>query len=126
MAPPSVIHSRRTGAGFNKVKDPASSLLAAHLAPDPSPGAGREHGISRETFSQLRREILGSDEGDQFRLDDNIGDVLSLICVVIKAGIEPSLKGVAFPNSNEEIKGQTLDCLDIIRLAVQRAPQVLY
>ncbi|PGH17548.1 hypothetical protein AJ79_01148 [Helicocarpus griseus UAMH5409] len=103
--------------------EPASSILAAHLVPHLSPGPNQRHAISRETFSQLRQEILGQDEGGQSNLEDNITDVHNLICVVIKAGLQPSFKPRV---SGEEMEGQVLDCLDIIRLAVQRSPQVLY
>ncbi|PGG96942.1 serine/threonine-protein kinase ATR [Blastomyces parvus] len=103
--------------------EPASSILAAHLAPHLSPSTDQRHAISRETFSQLRQEILGQDEGGQSNLDENITDMHNLICVVIKAGLQPAFKTRVL---GEELEGQILDCLDIIRLAVQRSPQVLH
>lgn len=103
--------------------EPASSILAAHLAPHLSPGPNQRHAISRETFSQLRQEILSQDEGGQSNLEDNITDVHNLICVVIKAGLQPSFKSRVLGG---EMQGQILDCLDIIRLAVHRSPQVLH
>ncbi|QSS66872.1 phosphatidyl inositol 3-kinase [Histoplasma capsulatum] len=103
--------------------EPASSILAAHIAPHLSPSPNQRHAISRETFSQLRQEILGQDEGSQFNLEDNITDVHNLICVVVKAGLQPSFRSRVL---GEELEGQILDCLDIIRLAVRRCPQVLH
>ncbi|KAK2787809.1 serine/threonine-protein kinase M1 [Emmonsiellopsis sp. PD_33] len=103
--------------------EPASSIIAAHLAPHLSPGPNQRHAISRETFSQLRQEILGQEEGGQSNLEDNITDVHNLICVVIKAGLQPLSKSRVL---GEEMQGQILDCLDIIRLAVQRSPHVLH
>ncbi|ODH48741.1 hypothetical protein GX48_05176 [Paracoccidioides brasiliensis] len=100
-----------------------SSILAAHLAPHLSPGPNQRYGISPETFSQLRQEILGQDEGGQSNLEDNITEVHNLICVVIKAGLQTSIKSQVL---REDMEGQILDCLDIIRLAVQKSPQVLY
>ncbi|OAX81796.1 hypothetical protein ACJ72_03863 [Emergomyces africanus] len=103
--------------------EPASSILAAHLAPHLSPGPNQRHAISRETFSQLRQEILGQNEGGQSSLEDNITDIHKMICVVIKAGLRPAFKARFL---GEEMEGQILDCLDIIRLAVYRSPQVLH
>ncbi|KAK2852165.1 hypothetical protein FQN49_005303, partial [Arthroderma sp. PD_2] len=112
-------HENRTG------DVPASSLIPTHLAPHLAPGSDREHGIDRETFSQLRREILGQSENGQTNLDNNVHDIYNLICVVVKAGLEPSLKPQNVRASGEDLIGQTLDCLDIIHLAIQRAPAVL-
>ncbi|KAF3481011.1 kinase rad3 [Arthroderma uncinatum] len=105
---------------------PASSLIPTNLAPHLAPGTDREHGIDRETFSQLRREILGQSENGQTNLDNNVHDIYNLIYVVVKAGLEPSLKPQNVRASGEDLIGQTLDCLDIIRLAIQRAPVVLH
>ena len=127
MATENVLNSRLPGIKFiDKLGEPASSILAARLAPHLSPGAGRDHVLSRETFSQLRQEILGYDEGGQFNLDGDISTIHTLICVVMRAGLEPSLNAPIPTTPNEEIQAQILDCLDIIRLAVLRAPQVLY
>ncbi|OJD13407.1 hypothetical protein AJ78_06141 [Emergomyces pasteurianus Ep9510] len=103
--------------------EPASSVLASHLAPHLSPGPNQRHAISRDTFSQLRQEILGQDEGAQSSLEDTIADVHNMICVVIKAGLQPALKSRLL---GEEMEGQILDCLDILRLAVHRSPHVLH
>jgi serine/threonine-protein kinase ATR len=127
MAAENGIKSRRPGAKFiNKLGEPASSLIAARLAPHATSEASQEHGLSRETFSQLRQEILGCEEGGQLNLDGNISDIHNLVCVVVRAGLEPSLNAPSAAISNEEIQAQILDCLDIVQLAVRRAPQVLY
>ncbi|PGG99288.1 Atypical/PIKK/ATR protein kinase [Polytolypa hystricis UAMH7299] len=105
-----------------KGAEPTSSIIAAHLAP----GEDRKHGITRDTFSQLKQEILGNGDTSQFSLDENIGDVTNLICVVLRAGLEPSSKAQAPGNTEEEVRDQVLDCLDIIQLALQRVPRVIY
>lgn len=127
MAAQNAIKSRRSiGKQGSKSGEPTSSLIATHLAPHLAPGADREYGIDRETFSQLRQEILGHEEDGAAELDDNVEDIHNLICVVVKAGLEPSLKPRKLGASREDLVGQALDCLDIIRLAIQRAPNVLY
>lgn len=111
--------------------DPGSSLIAARLAPHLSQRADCEHGLGRETFSQLRQEILRHDEDGPVNLDENLTDIHNLICVVIKAGLEPPCKAKLISassslSSGEEVLAQISDCVDIIRLAVQKAPHVLH
>ncbi|KMU76981.1 hypothetical protein CISG_06216 [Coccidioides immitis RMSCC 3703] len=105
--------------------EPASSLIAAHLAPHLAPGRNGDHGIERETFSQLRREIFDQDENGQVNLDDNLSDIHTLICVVIKAGLEPLLKRRKANVPKGDVLGQVVDCLDIVQMAIQKAPHVL-
>lgn len=107
--------------------EPASSLLAAHFAPRLTSHGHDAQRLSRETFSQLRHELLG-DRQSQIRADEGITDINKLICIVLKAGLEVS------PNSNsnsnnpeeEDLEGQILDCLDIIQASIEKAPQVLW
>lgn len=102
--------------------EPASSLLAAHFAPRLTSQGHDTQRLSRETFSQLRQELLG-DRQSQLRPDEGITDINKLICIVLKAGLEVS------PNSNnpeEDVEGQVLDCLDIIQASIEKAPQVLW
>ncbi|GBF64420.1 kinase [Trichophyton mentagrophytes] len=109
-----------------KIRDvPLSSLIPSHLASHLAADTSGEYGIDRETFSQLRREILSQSEDGEANANDNINDIYNLICVVVRAGLEQSLKPQGARALGDDIIGQTLDCLDIIRLAVQRAPAVL-
>ncbi|KAI1919319.1 serine/threonine-protein kinase M1 [Ophidiomyces ophidiicola] len=108
---------------MNKTGDPASSL-ATRLTPHLTVRGNGEDAPGRETFSQLRQEILSQD--GQLNLDDNISDIHTLICVVIKAGLEPLLKYRAGHLSENDKIGQILDCLDIVQVALRNAPQVLY
>ncbi|EEP77729.1 hypothetical protein UREG_02578 [Uncinocarpus reesii 1704] len=117
--------SRVGQPSLNRSGEPASSLIAVHLAPHLASGGNGGHTIERETFSQLRREILGQDENGHVNLDDSLSDIHTLICVVIRAGLEPLLKRRKSTLPEDDILGQMLDCLDIVQLAIQRAPQVL-
>lgn len=102
--------------------EPASSLLAAHFAPRLTSHGHNAHQLSRETFSQLRQELLG-DRQSQSRADDGITDINKLICIVLKAGLEVSPDN---SNPDEDVEGQILDCLDIIQASIEKAPQALW
>ncbi|KAJ5895477.1 hypothetical protein N7495_007168 [Penicillium taxi] len=102
--------------------EPASSIIAAHFAPRLASQVHESHRLSRETFSQLRQELLGERQG-QLRVDEGITDINKLICIVLKAGLETS------PSSSvaeDDLEGQVLDCLDIIQASVDKAPQALW
>lgn len=106
--------------------EPASSLLAAHFAPRLTSHGHDAQRLSRETFSQLRQELLG-DGQSQIRADEGITDINKLICIVLKAGLEvsPSSSNSNHPEE-EDLEGQILDCLDIIQASIEKAPQVLW
>ncbi|KAM5446283.1 serine/threonine-protein kinase M1 [Microsporum audouinii] len=128
MASQNGIQSRRSLGKQREIKTrdaPVSSLIPSHLASHLAAGTSREHCIDRETFSQLRREILGQSENNETIINSNTNDIYNLICVVVKAGLEQSLKPQDVRAAGDDLIGQTLDCLDIIRLAIQRAPAVL-
>ncbi|KAF7116577.1 hypothetical protein CNMCM5793_005058 [Aspergillus hiratsukae] len=112
-----------TTNGFSRSAEPASSILAAQLAPHLVSQGNSAHGyLTRETFSQLRQELV---EGkcSQLRLDDSIADASKLICIVLQAGVEPCVKGDR--SRQGEFEGQILDCLDIIQTILEKSPQVL-
>ncbi|OQD80500.1 hypothetical protein PENANT_c035G04418 [Penicillium antarcticum] len=101
--------------------EPASSILAAHFAPRLA-SQGHDAQLTRETFSQLRQELLG-EVHNQLRVDEDVTDVNKLICIVLKAGLDISPKS----NSPEQsLEGQVLDCLDIIQASIEKAPQALW
>ncbi|OJJ46333.1 hypothetical protein ASPZODRAFT_66362 [Penicilliopsis zonata CBS 506.65] len=118
--------SRSQDAGLElsrKGTEPASSLLAAQLAPRLSSQRELARPLDRETFSQLRQELLG-DRYSQLYLDDSVTDINKLICIVLKAGLEPTCREDGY--CDETLKGQVFDCLDIIHAAVEKAPQCVY
>lgn len=105
--------------------EPASSVLAAQLAPRLSSQGDQDqtHHLTRETFAQLRQELTAGIYS-QLHLDDSVTDVSKLICIVLKAGLGPT-SSIYDKSSNETPEEQTLDCLDIIQIAVEKAPQAL-
>lgn len=102
-------------------REPASSILATHLAPRLAT-QGHQPAPSRETFAQLRQELHGETD-HQLRVDEDVTDVNKLICIVLKAGLEISPAGNP-PDS--DLEEQVLDCLDIIRASIDKAPQALW
>lgn len=98
------------------------STLAAQLAPRLSSQGSQAHHLTRETFYQLRQELIGS-KYSKTRLDDSVTDVAKLVYIVLKAGLETSTEREYLNNDNFE--GQVFDCLDIIVTAVGKAPQSL-
>jgi serine/threonine-protein kinase ATR len=102
-------------------REPASSILATHLVPRLAT-QGHESNLSRETFAQLRQELLG-ETYNQLRVDEDVTDVNKLICIVLKAGLEISPNG---DTPESDVEGQVLDCLDIVRASIEKAPQALW
>ncbi|KAF7586889.1 serine/threonine-protein kinase M1 [Aspergillus hancockii] len=113
--------SRRSAPedGSWKSATQVSTTLAAQLAPRLPSHGNQAHSLSKETFSQLRQE-LAEGEHRQLQFDDRITDVSKLICIVLKAGLEPCAKD---PKLDSEC--QILDCLDIILVTIEKAPQTL-
>lgn len=105
-----------------KSAEPASSLLAAQLAPRLSSQGDQTQHLTRETFSQLRQELAGG-KYSLLQLDDSDTDVNKLICIVLKAGLEPTSKDGK--QTVGDLEGQALDCLDIIQAAIEKSPQAL-
>jgi serine/threonine-protein kinase ATR len=101
--------------------EPASSILASRFVPHLATQGHKSH-LTRETFAQLRLELL-SEIQSQRRVDEDVTDVNKLICIVLKAGLEISPNGSA---PDQDLEGQVLDCLDIIHASIEKAPQVLW
>ncbi|KAH3128298.1 hypothetical protein KXV82_003603 [Aspergillus fumigatus] len=112
-----------TTNSVSRSAEPASSILAAQLAPHLVSQGNSAHGyLTRETFSQLRQELVDG-KCSQLGLDDSIADASKLICIVLQAGIEPCVKGDR--SRQGDFEGQILDCLDIIQTILEKSPQVL-
>ncbi|KAJ5964624.1 uncharacterized protein N7479_004500 [Penicillium vulpinum] len=101
--------------------EPASSILASRFVPHLATQGNDSH-LTRETFAQLRQELL-SEAQSQLRVDEDATDVNKLICIVLKAGLEISPSSSA---SEQDLEGQVLDCLDIIQASIEKAPQALW
>ncbi|GIK07921.1 serine/threonine-protein kinase M1 [Aspergillus viridinutans] len=111
-----------TTNGLSRSAEPASSILAAQLPQLVSQGNSAHGYLTRETFSQLRQELVDG-KCSQLRLDDSIADASKLICIVLQAGVEPCVKGDRSRQGDSE--GQILDCLDIVQTILEKSPQVL-
>ncbi|KAB8231016.1 protein kinase MEC1 [Aspergillus alliaceus] len=109
--------SQHIAPGYGSGKP--STTLAAQLAPRLPSQGNQAHDLSKETFSLLRRELAGG-KHSHLHFDDKITDTSKLICIVLKAGLEPCTKDPK-PDSHDQI----LDCLDIILVAIEKAPQTL-
>ncbi|RDW67089.1 protein kinase MEC1 [Aspergillus mulundensis] len=102
--------------------EPVPSTLAAQLAPRLSSQGSQVHHLTREAFAQLRQELLDG-KFSQLSLDDSATDVSRLICIVLKAGLEPCMKDET-PKKGD-LNNQLSDCLDIIQTTIEKAPHTL-
>lgn len=101
-------------------------MLATHVI-----NGNRQPNLSRANFAQLLQECLGTDEQGQLNLGEDVSVNLKLISVVVHVGVEPLL----FPSEHDPFRerldqGRNLSelkcCLDVIHLAVQRSPEVIF
>ncbi|KAI9373995.1 hypothetical protein BJX61DRAFT_532757 [Aspergillus egyptiacus] len=102
--------------------EPGPSTLAAQLVPRLSSQGSQIQHLNREAFSQLRQELL---EGkySELHLEDSATDASRLVCIVLKAGLEPCAKNEI--QDSEDLNSQLSDCLDIIQTVVEKSPQTL-
>jgi len=120
MAP---VQQARHVNGFDP---PPSSILATHVV----------HGIGvpdfdRSSFNQLLEEALGCDEDGQPNLGSDTSICHKLICIILQVGIEPAIREqTENPFRTERAAGkgdlQLVRCLDVVRVAIERAPPVLF
>lgn len=114
-------NERATAPGNAWRSEPASSILASRFVPHLATQGNESH-LTRETFAQLRQELL-SEIQSQLRVDEDVTDINKLICIVLKAGLELNPNRSA---SEQDLEGQVLDCLDIIQASIEKAPQALW
>lgn len=117
MATDEIETSRYLTPGNGSWKPPIT--LAAQLAPRLPSQGNQPHSLSKETFSLLRQELAGGKQ-NQLHFDDKVTDISKLICIVLKAGLEPCTK-----DPKPDSQGQVLDCLDIVLVSIEKAPQTL-
>jgi len=103
---------------------PPSSLIAAHLAP--TVGSTIPH-FNPQDFTLLLDESLGSDEDGQPNLGTDVTINHKLICVIIKAGLDTiDLRSDDPFRKDSEYHDQIQRCLEVIALAVERTPNVVF
>ncbi|ETN46988.1 uncharacterized protein HMPREF1541_01178 [Cyphellophora europaea CBS 101466] len=117
------IHGVRRSNGF---EPPPSSILATRIA---SKDAATE--LNQASFDQLLEESLATDENGQPNLGSDVSINLKVVEVVLKAGIDPVLRDSIDdpfqPNSaNARAETRFLACLEVIRVATERAEGVLF
>lgn len=107
----------------NGFEPPPSSILATHVV--------RGEGVpdlDRHHFNQLLTEVLGTDEEGQPNLGDDVFVNHKLVCVIFQVGIEPALEETPFRTAiaSGKVDAQLKRCLAVLRVAIERSPQVLF
>lgn len=110
----------------NGFHPPPSSILATRLG-----NADDALQFNQDSFNQLLEESLGTDENGQPNLGSDHSINHTLICIITKAGIDPfvqDLKDNPFQSNAAPSKteAQVSCCLDVIRTAIDRSPQVIF
>lgn len=84
--------------------------------------------VDRDVFQQLLAEVLGTDGGDPTDtagFEDNVGVNYKVVEVVMDAGLSILLQDDPFASSDELLL-QASNSLLVVRLTIQRSPQVLF
>ena len=117
MAP---VPGARQSNGF---EPPPSSILATHVVH--GDGVPR---FDQESFNQLLREVLGTDEQGQPNLGSDVTVNHKLICIVFQVGIEQDLEENPFQSAAAAGKAgsQLRTCLEVLQVAIERSPQALF
>ena len=111
---------------LNGFHPPPSSILATRV------GSGDDaFEFNQDSFNQLLEESLGTDDNGQPNLGSDVSINHTLICIITKAGIDPYMRDLrdnpfqsnATPNKTV---AQILSCLDVLRIAIERSPQVIF
>lgn len=120
MAAPSAIMN---GGRF---QPPPSSMIATHVIN----GRGQSN-ISRDDFSNLLQESLGTDDEGRPNLGKDVLVNLKLIDVITRLGIEPLIAPLSDDPFRARIdQGKSLSelrcCLDVIELAFRQTPEIVF
>ena len=110
----------------NGFAPPPSSMLATHVIR----GNGAQE-LNRSDFNQLLDEALGTDDEGNPNIGADSTFNHKLICTVAQAGLEPALgefddNPFRANSIGSKNAAQIYSCLDVIRLAIDRAPQALF
>jgi hypothetical protein len=84
--------------------------------------------FDRDSFNQLLAEALGSDEHGQSNLGADVAVNHKLICIIFQVGIDRVLEENPFQSAALAGKAapQLRTCLEVLHLAIERSPQVLF
>ncbi len=117
MAP---VLAARQVSGF---EPPPSSILATRVVH----GTGVPD-LDQDNFNQLLAEALGRDEQGQPNLGTDVSVNHKLICIIFQVGIERAVEEDPFQSATAAGKtdSQLRTCLEVLQLAIERSPQVLF
>lgn len=126
MAPVHAMHGHRLRAlnGNHAAAEPASQSLAVRLAPSLSQRRDTKE-FDQESFAQLLRTCLESEEDGQTNVDEDPEANHQLICVIVKAALNSDLAGDPFASNRSE-DSRIIDSLKVIEQSIKRSPEVLY
>jgi len=116
------IRSHVPGNGNMNARSPPS-ILAAHIAPA---NGNALPDVDPRIFAQMIEDCLVYDDDGQPRVGTDVA-VNQLICVIVKAGIDSASIDRDDPFKAQGRNGdQVMRCLEVIDIAIQRSPLVLY
>lgn len=117
------------GSG-NAHQPPPSSMLATHFAPANGNSNGKAlPDFDKYSFDLLLEESLGHNDDGEPNLGSDIDTNHLLIYVLFQAGIDRASGRMDNPfNAHQTGRDdlQVISCLDVIKLAVERSPDVLF
>jgi serine/threonine-protein kinase ATR len=105
------------GNGHPKTLGPGSTMLNAQFP-------ARLSSDAYVTLSQLRTEITEKQSGPLSRLGGNVKSTHALICVALRVAFE-NVSGHISSVPGSEAERHLIDCLDIIQVVVDTAPESL-
>ena len=108
--------------------DPPSSTLAAQIVNSLTKKKEQSTHQDQESFRQLLREILDAaigKDGHSESIETNVEVNYKIIYVVVRSGIEVLFHDDPFHKKTDKVE-QGLSSLDVIRLTIERSPEVLF
>jgi serine/threonine-protein kinase ATR len=108
-----------------QIEDPPPSTLAAQIVDSLTKRKEHSKYQDQESFRQLLREILDVDDGHPDSIETNVEVNHKIIYVVVRSGIEVLFQDDPF-NKKDDLTQQCLSSLAVIRLTIQRSPEVLF
>jgi len=115
-APQTVSHGSSTG-------DIPPSTIAAKIVHNHQDATTRQEPESKQLFGQLLQEYLNDAAGED-AVEKSVETNAKLISIVVEAGLDSLLKDNPF--AQDLLLPQAGDSLKVIRITIERAPEVLF
>ncbi|KAH8154219.1 uncharacterized protein LAJ45_01987 [Morchella importuna] len=113
-------------SGSQRGDQPPPSSVAVIVQNLSKNGSGSSRMVDRDTFQQLLAEVMGTDgDPSDASLEDNVRINYKVVEVVMEAGISVLLNGDPFASTSDLLL-QATNSLLVVRLTIQRSPQVLF